>query len=902
MRHFTIISTILIIFISFFALEAYAEIINVPDDFETIQEAIDESEDGDTVLVQPGRYVENIGLFERAITVASLILTTGDEAYIDSTIIDGDENGSVIRFGRVDENMVLTGFTITGGSGSQGEGHTHGGGICCYVSASPTLSYLRIIQNSADGGGGIYCFSFSSPVLTHLKVMQNSAGYGGGIMIEQRSSPIISHTSISHNSAMSEGGGIYAIYSSSLILRFTSIVENEARGGGGGLYGTQSYQCQFTNLTIAGNRSSEWNRYGAMFLNFLGDQSVNIINSIVWDNGQNPILLQVRDTLSICCYSDIEGGQDGCEIEGPLIWGEGNIDEDPLFVNPEEGDFHITVNSPCIDTGDPESPLDPDSTRADMGAYPFSQGSAVEGFVLDASNDEPLENAVITTTFDCNVIADSSGFWRIAPVPEAEFDITASIPNYLDSVLTDQFVDFNDTLEITFRLLHSEILLSLNEIEAQIDQEDTTQVNFTIRNNGNGPLQWTSETRLDSAFDCAPGEMRFSRQIGATLEDAHLKGVAFIDSLYYISGNNRWGGVDAPNMIYLLSNAGELRHEFEQPEPDQREGMTDLAWDARRGILWGAVGSRIYGLDRQGNVVSNWQTGLYEIRALAWDPDRELLWISEFVSDIIGFNRNGNAVDTLDRNGLRICGMAYWSTDRDEHPLYILDNPLGADRPCVHKFNPETNDTMFVTRLQLLEDGATGGIFMVERYDLYSTVLLEMTNDGPNDRIDIWQMYGDIDWMRNEPSAGVVNPGELQEIALTLDAADLEAEMYEGRLIFHHNAAGGRVTIPVSLTVNPMDIKDNPEETIPADFRIITAYPNPFNSLTTIVYSLPTESFLSLEVFSLSGRRIASLVDDFKRPGIHRISFNSDGISSGIYFIRGEASGQIQSRKLVLIR
>jgi hypothetical protein len=51
--------------------------------------------------------------------------------------------------------------------------------------------------------------------------------------------------------------------------------------------------------------------------------------------------------------------------------GTGNIDADPLFVDPVNGDFHLQPGSPCIDTGDPNSALDPDGTPADMGAYYF---------------------------------------------------------------------------------------------------------------------------------------------------------------------------------------------------------------------------------------------------------------------------------------------------------------------------------------------------------------------------------------------------------------------------------------------------------------------------------------------------------------------------------------------------
>ncbi len=51
----------------------------------------------------------------------------------------------------------------------------------------------------------------------------------------------------------------------------------------------------------------------------------------------------------------------------------GCIDADPLFVDPENNDFHLSLGSPCIDTGDPASPPDPDGSRADMGAYYFEE-------------------------------------------------------------------------------------------------------------------------------------------------------------------------------------------------------------------------------------------------------------------------------------------------------------------------------------------------------------------------------------------------------------------------------------------------------------------------------------------------------------------------------------------------
>jgi len=86
-----------------------------------------------------------------------------------------------------------------------------------------------------------------------------------------------------------------------------------------------------------------------------------VSNDIIYGSS-NIVYLDESSTIQVS-YSDIEGGWEG----------EGNIDADPLFVAPDSGDFHLQATSPCIDAGDPSSPLDPDGTIADMGAYYFHQ-------------------------------------------------------------------------------------------------------------------------------------------------------------------------------------------------------------------------------------------------------------------------------------------------------------------------------------------------------------------------------------------------------------------------------------------------------------------------------------------------------------------------------------------------
>jgi len=89
---------------------------------------------------------------------------------------------------------------------------------------------------------------------------------------------------------------------------------------------------------------------------------------------------------------------------------------------------------------------------------------------------------------------------------------------------------------------------------------------------------------------------------------------------------------------------------------------------------------------------------------------------------------------------------------------------------------------------------------------------------------------------------------------------------------------------------------------IPKQFELMQSYPNPFNPRTTIPFSLPSKSFVSLKVFDALGREMATLVSEELSAGIYSKHWDATSVTSGIYFYRLQAGSFVETRKMLLVR
>ena len=212
-------------------LAAVGDVIGVPSDYPTIQEAIEAASDGDVVLVDPGSYPEHtVRFLGKAITVTGT--APDDSAVVAATIVDGGGQGTVFLFdGEEGEQSLLQGITITGGRAAPWPS-SHGGGVTCRPGARPTLSHCIIRDNvSESSGGGVRCFE-ADPLLRKCTLQSNSAAIEGGGVYCDASSAELHDCRILANSAL-YGGGVSAFWESSPVLLDCELRANHAWLGGG---------------------------------------------------------------------------------------------------------------------------------------------------------------------------------------------------------------------------------------------------------------------------------------------------------------------------------------------------------------------------------------------------------------------------------------------------------------------------------------------------------------------------------------------------------------------------------------------------------------------------------------------------------------------------------------------
>jgi hypothetical protein len=237
--------------------------------------------------------------------------------------------------------------------------------------ASPTVTNCTISGNTAlNDGGGMYNAWGSLPTVTDCTFSGNTASYfGGGMFNDGNSSPTVTSCTFSYNGAYYGGGMVN--WGSPAVSNCT--FSGNTANDGGGMYNYASIGIPtLTNCTFSGNSSVNGH---ALAFDSPGQQypsDLVMTNCILWDGGDE--IWNNDGSILTISYTNVRGG-----FPGP-----GNIDADPLFIDPNNGDLRLSPGSPCIDAGD--NTAVPDGIDTDLDGNPRFVD---DPDIADSGNGEP---------------------------------------------------------------------------------------------------------------------------------------------------------------------------------------------------------------------------------------------------------------------------------------------------------------------------------------------------------------------------------------------------------------------------------------------------------------------------------------------------------------------------------
>ncbi len=300
------------------------------------------------------------------------------------------------------------------------------------------MSHCTFRNNNALSGGVVNVYWPNHLKLSDCRFEGNTAGSGGGLSVIWNNAyagvdAVVERCVFANNHASFYGGGVYIFNlpaGEAVSLRQCTFYNNSAVNGGADLY---------------------------------AEDSAAVTSSIFWSDSAGE---RIQGSASVS-FSNILGGYPGI----------GNIDSDPLFVNANGGDFHLSANSPCINSGDPDSPPNPDGSRADMGAIPYDGQFIAQPLLLAEPSTLDFGPMVLgdsaTLSFDlinpAGISAVIAGRNQIAPV----FSHTLA----LDAVIG---ADDTLTISVTGHALSESEIHEVFEIRYWLDRLETLRVDLIL--------------------------------------------------------------------------------------------------------------------------------------------------------------------------------------------------------------------------------------------------------------------------------------------------------------------------------------------------------------------------------------------------------------------------------------
>ncbi len=828
-------------------------------------------------------------------------------------------NGGAIY---LDGEMIALNSNFTNNESSD-----QGGGF--WIAGALTLTDCTINNNtSTNEGAGIYGDG-DTLTITGSEIHYNSAATdGGGLWWGSTGGVQIDDSDIRHNHANNHGGGLF-ILAHDPQISYNVIANNSAQSNGGAIYISNTTETPsqplLVNNTIVYNTATSYG--GGMLCRTLTHPEVR--NTIFWGNESSPsrnkqIEMEDRSDINVY-YSDIEGMGDGIGSSYTVNIDGTNLNTYPVFENRDAEDYHLKGASLCIDAGDPAY-YDRDGSRRDMGAYSFDKAIVV-GFETDVESG----NAPLTVQFT-DISTGYVTAWKWDFDNDGTVDAEEQHPPYTyenEGLYSVSLVISNGTESDT--LVQENSITVLQPI-LSVDPEylNVTRAagidSFLISNTGTGTMGWTATA--DSSWITITG--------GESGIDDDKVVFSYENNL----GDERTGTItvnapDAQDPVFVF----ELRQSGQDVTLAQQvnEGwnLIGLPFEVLHNhvdsLFPNAMDNSLYSWDGAYNLNTALEKGTgYWLRFPA-DETVEITG-TEFDSIAVDLIQGWNIIagpsvdvpagDIEDPGNIIMAGSLYEyagaynlaNTVQPGNGYWVRANQAGQIilKASTNKSGNAFTDLNLCHKISISDNAGFNRIlyFNVEpEYPLTKEnyALPPVPFDG------IFDVRFSGNYRLEENSYGEIHL-QSADYPLTVSFSEFEQdngkqyvlqEYAYGAALNTHPVKDGTTVMVDNTTVSLLKIME--QVTVSEGFEVYQNSPNPFGEETEIGYRLPEATNVTIEIYTMMGQKLVTLLDARQEAGYHTITWdgtdsNGTKMSEGIYLYKVTAYGEVQTRRMVVMQ
>ena len=936
----------------------------VPQQYPTIQAGINASVHGDTVLVSEGTHLENIDYLGKRIIVASLYLLDQDTSHVSRTIIDGNQAGSVVSFiSGEDTNSVLCGFTVRGGYGTYipAWDEADGGGVFLWESGGRLVRNI-ITGNNVEApnawGGGVSIAGFTNIGQTLIMeeniVSRNTVtgyagtGYGGGVVVFLSQFRLIGNV-FEHDSsrALREAGGGGVVVLQTSTNQSAGIIRGNVFRANAVLSDSLAAACLTfinTGAVVVDSNIFEDNVVASMHTGALGGafmmQDVNATfptktvsrnifrrNRMTCPNGgargaavmNNHASARIRENLiqdnrAEAGISSIGGGIFG------VRWG-GTIENNIITGNTS------TYGGGMGHTGAPPSSVTQaimnntfSRNRAELGGGFYDSGFETMSILLNnifwgdsSSNGEIYAPGSIEVHYS-NIEGGWIGGTGNIDVNPMFADTLYRLGNSSPCIGAGR-----DSMQIAgiwyrsptrdfggnSRPMPSGSQPDMGAWEIGMIVQPQWQLQTTF--NGNPPITsvnavsdrvaWICST--DSVYRTTNGGVNWSPTATTPTSTEDLGCVKAFNATTACVGGTGPGSQGGDAKIYRTTNSGQNWSVVYTGAGPGSYWNAIHFFDAQNGIAFSDPSNPIsqFLIVKSTDGGATWtpiasrplaNSGEYGIWNAVYFYDNLNGWFGTSIGRVFRTTDGGNSWTGFDSgNTGAVYGVRFVSpmvgiciststpflrrsTDGGQTWTTVSNLPVSGIQ---YLFSATGVNTQSLSQLWVVGQAAT-------------PVMLTSTDGGAT-----WQ----------EQTLPALPAGEVPHLsAVSFGALNDSVQAFGATFDASTATSGGRV-LSYRQRIGYVT-GANEHEGLPSDYSLSQNYPNPFNPSTKIVYRVKSREFVELRVFDLLGRVVATLVNEVKQSGTHSVGWNAAGVASGVYFYRLEASGFVETKKMILMK